>query len=497
MAKHKEDKQEESADRGTLADALKSAAVKLGESGRTLAATSEIAQFRKRLIHTGRLEVDMKVRIPFESVLQVVGEPGMGKTQLSFILGGAAQRTCRQCFTPIITFYDDFKDREPVTTCQCGKADRMTLALFDLENVFDPLWAQVWGVQTSDFHKKPESFIEVAKGVQVSPDAKFVLARVPTLDHVNIVVKELLSNGAADMTIIDSIVAQQTREDADGKAQPGSKARAIAKIMDAVYSGRSACWMKHNFSPTVVMINQYRTKIGGLSPMADPRMAGGGFSVRYAAMQTYKMMTKYSGADGTYGGLQHIGETELSVYKDKITASQGDSAKYKSYLKPVSVSRVEYQPGDSDEGSKLWDIIKEMGEGGLGDKRWYHKSKKGHVILGREFTAVKDIVTFLNRPDIGYMLRLPIFALRFEPLQRQHLRAEMYTYSPFKDDPIMELINEATQRVGALVTVESGAGNPAPEKPEAAAARPRTGLSIDDPFDNDSERAEPEPVDAE
>jgi RecA/RadA recombinase len=474
--------------RATLADGFKSASVKLGESGRTLAATSEVAQFRKRLIHTGRIEVDMNVRIPFDSVLQTLGEPGAGKTLMSFIIGGAAQRTCRHCFTPIITFIDDFGGKPPVTTCQCGKNDGMSLAIFDLENIFDPVWAQTWGVKTNNFDTPGlEHLKEVAPGVSVSPDAKFALVRVQSLDHVSVILKELLSMGAADMSIVDSLAAAQTREASDGKDQPGSNARAAAKIMSAIHSGRSACWIKHNFSPTVLLINQYRMRIGGISPMADPRTAAAGMAVKYAAVQTYKLNTKYTTDTGDFKGLKFIGDTKLSVDKDKISGSSGDAAKFRSYLKPTSVSRVEYKAGDCDEGSKLWDVIKELGEGGLGDKRWYAKSKKGHVILGREFTTVKDIVSFLNRPDIVFMLRLPIFALRFDALQRRHLRAESYNYSPFKTDPIMDLINEATQSIGA--NSQSGAprttvGAPA-EAGESLTRESARALNADDPFDDD------------
>jgi RecA/RadA recombinase len=487
MAKQKEDTP---LGRATLADGFKSASIKLGESGRTLAATSEVAQFRKRLIHTGRIEIDMNARIPFDSVLQILGEASAGKTLLSFIVGGAAQRTCRHCFTPIITFIDDFGGKPSVTTCQCGKNDGMSLAIFDLENIFDPVWAQTWGVKTNSFDSPDLSHLkEVAPGVSISADAKFALVRVQTLDHVSVVLKELLSMGAADMSIIDSLAATQTKEASDGKDQPGSQARAAAKIMAAIHSGRSACWIKHNFSPTVMMINQYRMRIGGISPMADPRAAAAGMAVKYAAVQTYKLHTKYTTDTGDFKGLKFIGDTELSVDKDKITGSSGDSARFRSYLKPTAVSRVEYKAGDSDEGSKLWDVIKELGEGGLGDKRWYAKSKKGHVILGREFTTVKDIVSFLNRPDIVFQLRLPIFALRFDKLQRRHLKVESYNYSPFKTDPLMDLINEATQQIGANA-VEGGSkpAIPAPAEPDSEPAGESTGgFGIGDPFDSGTE----------
>lgn len=442
-------KQDKLADgqRPTLADSLSKAQLLLANTDGKLRATADIAEFNKNLIYTGLIEVDLILKLGFGSRLQLLGDPSAGKTLLSYMLVGAAQRTCRQCITPIIPFTND-RTGEVITTCKCGKNDGMTAVYIDMEGEFDPAWASAWGVQLGS--EDLSSYAEITPGVKVSPNSKFVVIRLENLDQLTVVATQLVSEGAADFVICDSLAALMSRESSQGKDQPGTRARAISKLMAGITSGLAKCWINYGTCPTMVYPNQYRMKIGGISPMADPRTAAGGLSPAYMSVQSLHLNTQYSDETGGFKGIKAYGETTVKVKKDKFSGDVGAEARYRVYLKPMSVSRVEYTAGDTDEGSKLWSYVKEIGET-LGDKRWFYKDTKGYHVLGRTFSTAKEIQMFLSRPDIGYMLRFPIFAMKFSPQMRQHLNADTYSYSPFKDEPILELINEASKQVGRSV----------------------------------------------
>ena len=435
--------------RPSLADSLSVASAILSKTGKGgLRATSELLEFQKKLMFTGLLELDLNLKPGFQSVYQILGDPSAGKTLLSLILTGAAQRTCRDCYTPIIPFINDFTG-ETITKCMCGNNNGMTVAFFDLENSFDPSWAETWGVNTGGYSKDSDNatFDEPIKGVKVAPDAKFAVIRMTTIDQMIVIAQELLGTGAVDFAVVDSLAAPLTQEMTDGKDQPGTRARAVGKLMTAINSSMSRCWIDHKIAPTVVLLNQYRMRIGGISPMQDPRTSAGGEALKYTAMQSIHLHGKYFGEDGTYKGVRHFGDFSLKAKKDKFGDSAGGEANYRLYLKNTMKSRINYQAGESDEGGRLWNFIREMGET-YSDPRWYSKDSKGITVLGRRFTAAKDVQVFLSRPDIGYLMRLPLFSLKFSAQMRRHLSTSMYAYTPFTDDPIMELINEATQRIG-------------------------------------------------
>lgn len=448
MAK-KKTKEPASEGKQSLTDALTQAQIALKADGGALRATADVAEFNKKIIYTGILELDLICRLGFQSRIQVLGDPSVGKTLLCNILTRSAQRTCRLCLTPTLDFIND-RTGEVKTTCKCGKNDGMVAVWFDFAGEFDSSWSSAWGVQMGD--PDIDKYTEIIPGVRLSPNAKFVIVRLENLDQTTTVVQHLLSDGAADFVVIDDLTSLASKESMDGKKQPGTKARAVSNLVAAINSASAACWVKHRTCPTVVFPNQYRNKIGmSGGPMADPREAAGGYAGKYFSFQTLHLNTKYSSEDGGFKGVKAYGDTTVKMKKDKFSGSSGAEANYRVYLNPVSVNRVDYLTGDTDEGSRLWDIVSELGEGGLGDKRWFYKDNKGYHVLGRTFTSAKDIKIFLSRPDIGYMLRLPIFALRLSPELRKHLNVEAFNYCPWKDEPVLELINEAAQRIGKNV----------------------------------------------
>lgn len=447
VKKPKEEKTDDSGvlEKQGLGDALVAASIAVQKQGGELRATADAKEFNKKLLYTGLLEVDLNLRIGLQSKSMLLGEPSAGKSLFMYMMIAAIQRTCRACQTPIIPFIND-RTGESRTTCRCGKNDGMVAVLIDAEGDFDPLWAQAWGVQLGTGGEDVASYREIVPGVRVSPNAKFVIVRLDNIDQMAPVVRQLVSKGAVDFVGIDGVISLETKEYSEGKNQPGSKARAISQLVSAINSGSGSCWIRYKTAPTIIISNQYRNRIGGISPMADPRQAGGGYSLAHLAFQTLHIRTAYSDDTGGFKGVNAEGEVTIKSKKDKFSGSTGAESKHRIYLQKMSVKRVEYNTGDTDEGAKLWNIISEIGS--TGDRRWFYKDTKGYHVLGRTFTTAKDIQIFLARPDIGFQLRLPIFCLKLNPVLRNHLDIEHYNYNPFKDEPILELINEAKNVLG-------------------------------------------------
>ena len=437
----------------TLADGVKDA-VKMAsvvKNGGALAAFSDATSFRKSIFQTGLFEVDVNLRPMFGSRIQLLGEAHKGKSLLSYIMMGSAHRTCRQCMTPIIDFVHDWTG-EVVKTCKCGANDPMRVLLLDSENSFDPAWANVWGVNIDpEFdEKKGEHAEEVMENVWLTPDSTFVLIRGADADQARVVVENMIRGGGVDLVVIDSLANLVPNSRREGKMMIGDHAKAISQFVTAVVGAQGEAANLDGVAPTLLMINQYRVKIGGFAgPFGTPVQETGGKALQYNNSISWDLKTKYNDGkfdpnDPTY----KFGDSTLAVKKDKESGATGARASYRFYTNPYTHKGVEYGPGDTDEGSKIFSFLKELGKL---DDRWFQKKSNKYVIFGREFSKVSEIAQFLSRRDVGHLMRFPIYAAKYPPTLRKHLRPELYNYTPFTDDPILEMYEEAEKLVGSNV----------------------------------------------
>jgi RecA/RadA recombinase len=451
-----------------LSDGLKAAQMKIAKGSAAFEASHEVASFRKNLIYTGMLQVDLNFRLAHGSRIELIGEPHMGKTLLTYKLLGAIQRTCRQCLTPIIQFINDFTG-EFATTCLCGSNDGGRVVYFDQEDEFDPSWAKTWGFDLGDidYHDKELSALpEVSEGLRVTPDAKVAIVKVTSTEAARDVVETLFSMGSVDAVAIDSLAMLNPQGREEGKYQPGAKAKALSELLDRIVASQIRQSIKEGVSPTFIYTNQYRMKIGLANPRANPNIAAGGTAWRFGIKQGITVRTAYNAPLTDGWKLPHtMADITMTAKKDKISGGTNSTAIVRAFLKPHTVNRIDYAPGETDDGNRLYEICKQLGEEGYApagyapNTLWFRKDNKGYHMLGRSFKAAKDLKIFLSRPDIGYMLRLPISALFFESKAlRSHLLPERHNYTPFKDDPILELIDEATNRVGQAASEFSSRG---------------------------------------
>ena len=418
-------------------------------------ATQAAEEFRRRLIHTGLVEVDINLRLAMGARLQIIGAEHAGKSLLCYLIAGAYQRTCRQCLTPMILWHNDLGDGEKILKCGCGANDPCTVLYIDVEGDFDPLWAAKWGFKISenmDINDPEGDLEEVEEGLRISPDAKVALARIISLDQVEALINHLVKNGAADLIILDSLALTTTDEELSGKKQQAPKGRILSRLYPKLISAQNEAWIHSAAAPTFIQTNGWRANIiqgGGFGPTQIP---AGGKALRYALMQDIEVRSRYNPWDGANREPVAMSEMNISVKKDKASGgSTNAQAQAKLFLKDHTFDRVPYSAGESDEGSRLLELARGLAEGAFGqpkDERWFKQTSKGYETLGRTFKRVSDLKAFFGRPDIGYLMRFPLFVASLPDTFRAHIDADNYLTSPFKDtEPLTEMILEARERV--------------------------------------------------
>lgn len=444
--------------------------------GEHIRATSVVSEFKKALLHTGEPLIDLLLRPTIGSRITLIGENHMGKTALGYKMMGAAQKTCRDCLTPIIEFLND-ETGETKTTCMCGNNEPMSVVYFDLENEFDPAWAKTLGVDvggtfnTDD--KEASDFEETVEGLHVSPNARFAVCRVTSVEQASTLVESLFETSACDFLVLDSLAAMNPAETKKGRHQPGAVARAVSIMVKKLVSSQSQAWIDTGVAPTFVAMNQYRINIMAM-PKTDNRVASGGKAYAYVNMQEWAIHTKYN--DGITDRTQpHMyGDMTIKSRKDKQGGGTGSVAKMRLFVRPITKSHMDYLPGETNAQDLLYDLCKQMADV-TKNPFWYEKRGSKITMLGREFTTVKGIREFLRRPDINYQLKLPIFAEMLDKKNRAHLDTAQFNYNPFDNEPIKQLIEGATDSVGAAAQRTLGersyTGASAPKRAGAAGTR--------------------------
>jgi RecA/RadA recombinase len=469
-----------------LIDSLKTGAVRISDQyGEQIRATSVAKEFSKSLIHTGDLELDLNMRPTVGSRITLIGEQHMGKTVSAYRLMGALQRTCRQCFTPIIPFLND-ETGEVVTTCECGQNDGCTAVYFDLENEFDPGWAKTLGVQGLD--TDVNDFEEAIDGLNVSPDAKFAVCRVTSAEQAAILIEHLMSDNSADCVVLDSIASLNPDENRQGKQQPAAVARALSRFIPKLLAAQSEAWIRDGVAPTFIATNQYRTNINVMNPKADPRVSAGGKAYQYGNMQEWQIYSRYNEGitDRTMPNM--FSDMRYTAKKDKQTGNTNAQGVVRLFLKPFTRNRLSYEAGETNNPEILFDILKTFASD-LEDDRWYMKKGANHFVLGQKFQTAQAIKEFLRRPDIAFQLQLPIMARLLPASVRIHLDVGKFSYNPHPLPVLKELIDETQESVGSSAARDVGKRSWMDERYQTASETPDQAEGPVDPFE---EQPEPE-----
>lgn len=406
---------------------------------------------------------------------EILGEPNTGKSLLAYVLGGACRRTCRRCFTPIVKWIDDYSvlkqnpkkwesdpnslEFESKTSCLCGANDPMTVLFIDTEDQFDPYWASIWGLDVGNFDDYDAIDADNARGgnsvwsgVKISPDASVVVCRPTSSKTLEDVILPMVRQGAADVVILDSIASFAIEEDLAGTERVASRARFMRRFLTLLLAAQISANKEHGARPTLIATNHYMQ-----GPVANPRMnpnkPTGGKAVGYTMDQVIELSSSKTNV-----ALGDEGWKEGAVTRDvtfKITkARQGtrtnQTGTFRVYLDDHKLNeKISFTAGETDDPEKLLEYVKSCEDP---DVWLVEQTKSGAIkaywLLGRPFKKVKDIVKFLKRDDIRFMLRFILFA-RFLPVSgKMHLRATYFGYSPYIDDPAVKTIKKYDDKLG-------------------------------------------------
>lgn len=470
------------ANKATLADGFKKAAIRVSDRlDGHIRATSVGKEFQKSRIWTGDIEVDLNLRPTFGSRLTLVGNQHMGKTLKLYQLMSATQRTCRLCLTPILWFIND-RSKESAQTCRCGENDGCSVTYFDQETEFDENWAAVHGVQLD---AAVEGFTEEMEGLHVAPNAKFAICRVQTAEQASTMMEAIVEGGFCDLIGLDSIAALNPYERVQGKKQPGDQARAISRMTTSLIAAQAAAWIEEGVAPTFIATNQYRMDIAMMNPKADPRKAAGGNAYQYGNMQEWQIYSRYNSGESDRTMQHTYSDMRITAKKDKQGGATNSVANLRIFLKDFKKNRLEYKAGETDAPEKLFALVKEIAAE-TGDKRWYDKRSTKMTIFGRTFKTAQAVKEFLRRPDIAYMTTGLIASRVLDAAGRAHIRFEDLVYTPFKDEPMLELLDEAKGSIGEAAKRDVGARHwmdqlPKPKRGRGAGKKPAAKAEVETP----------------
>jgi len=384
--------------------------------------------FDRRKIFFGVIDVELFLMPVIGGRTCIVGEEMSGKTVMLKKMTGALQRTCRACQYPIIDWLND-ETGEVITRCKCGANRPMEGVYIDIEDSFDPRWARRWGVQIGDEVRKEKGY-----DVRGGKDSGLWVVIPKSGDYALDFTIAAIKDGAADFVVIDSIafiLREADKAKLVGDAhQPMQRAAFIAGWLYKLLAAQIGSKMDFGAPATLIWANQFYTGMPR-NPKSDPRQESGGKRVKQVSSN--RMKIRWAHPEKT----KEVGAQFKSRYLDvRFEALKAKArtphnlGEYRLFLDNHGNNSI----GTSDDADRLvtyFDMI------GLFEKR-----KNSYWCLGREFKRVKDIIAFLNRPDINYIARYFIFRTFLPTSAQDYLLESDFSWSPFGPDPAFKIYED-------------------------------------------------------
>ncbi len=254
----------------------------------------------------------------------------------------------------------------------------------DLENAFDRLWAERLGVNTENL-------------VLFKPDYG---------EQAVDIIQSVLSSDDCGVVVIDSIASLVPVNEQDStaeKAQVGGNALLISKMLKKCTLEQSKQARKCIF-PTVIAVNQLRTKIGVL--FGNPETQPGGHALRHASGLTVKM----TGGNGVVDKNIHEKIPAYKEMKGVITKSKiPHLSKNFEFHFPV-INKGGHRIGVVPDWPSIQSKLKDLG--------WLYKEGKEVHLLDSTFGTYKEAEAYLNEhEDVKFQLKQQII---------EHYMAEAY-----------------------------------------------------------------------
>jgi len=310
------------------------------------------------------LDVSLGGGLPVGRVSMFYGPKSSSKTTCFLRAAGRAQRMCSNCWTPAFPIWTPhFTARKPA--CVCGNYRETNVAWLDVEGVWDDKWS--------------DRFLD---------RKKLVFAQPETGEQTCDIAHSLISSGAVDIVIIDSVafmISTAELEKSASEASVANQARLLGNMFRKMVATTNAMGQNDGRRPTVWFTNQIRHKVGVM--FGNPETVPGGFAQGFATSTETRMSPgKYKEDENK---MPYAVLMKLRNEKNK-TAPAKMEAEYVLYVRDMEIKRAG-QVADESYGVK---IGRQLGLVDVG------KGSAGTVCEGETFGGVSLLEKFwMENPD--------------------------------------------------------------------------------------------------
>ena len=305
-------------------------------------------------ISTGAFILDFALLggIPTSRVTMTVGHRHSGKSMIAYKIAGNAQRQ-----------YPDH-----------------SVVLLDIEGTHDSVWAEKLGVDIDNLY----------------------VAECETGEMAVDIADAVIGSAETSLIVVDSLAAltpMKETEDSAEDAHVGLQARLISRMVRKVTSSLIRERKRGHF-PTILFLNQFRSKIGGFARFGEPLSIPGGKALEFSTSVQFEMKNKENMGKDEYG-IETMDRNEhvFKIMKNKV--NQGPRTG-EFVLQRIDSPDSFLKAGDIDDAATMLSYAKKFGFYTGGGKKWTLSIFDDDYVFGKQEEAVHAM---RQDPDLYYGLR--------------------------------------------------------------------------------------------
>jgi len=328
MSKEKDEKKDKN--RMSLEAVISAVNKKFGQHA--IKKVTEAKSLSLQRISSGIFSLDIAIGggFPRGRASLIIGEKSSGKTTVANKVVASFQKHCRNCSSLL-------------TLCKCKDPEPMRIAYVDAEGTYDPVWSKSLGVNNDNVHMVQPDFAEMA------------------VDTIEL----LLRTGEIDLLVIDSNAALVPSVEIEASSEDqfmGVHARLLNKMCRAITAAFNNLGLDYMQKPHVIMINQFREKLG--ISYGSPLVIPGGRGQHHLSAITIEMKpAQRIGSDGTINPKQDkfIDATQSiigTVHNFEITKNKTFSpfkrGSFKLFNTSYTMDEIDYKKGSHNEQEQIF-----------------------------------------------------------------------------------------------------------------------------------------------
>jgi recombination protein RecA len=224
-------------------------------------------------ISTGSFMLDFATLggVPHNRITMLIGERHSGKSTMSLKIAGNAQR----------------------------QYPNQRVVFVDIEGTFDAVWAEKNGIDTDEL----------------------ILLQPETGEAAADMIDAMIRTKEVSLVVVDSVAALVPMREVEGSAEDahvGLQARLVGGMIRKATAGLIA-ERNRGHLVTILLVNQFRVKIGGYSPHGEARSVPGGKALEFStSLQVIMKNREMMGKDGFDVETVGVNEHSFDIKKNKM-----------------------------------------------------------------------------------------------------------------------------------------------------------------------------------